>query len=201
MSETNRKKLEETLIPDSYHISIFESGTQDVGAEFVPGIYRFITLGLADAIKSVRDKDKPAAVVIRDMKTAILFGVRIEFIKGEDDESGSWNTVWSFNPDDFDDCSKYDAESPVMEPFFINRATACHLKLYPGSTYTLQRTAIQVLTDWLDKNALPDGTVEVELDNIFVAEVQVKNGVKIFNFIPSEEVTNICKSDADISAM
>lgn len=198
----NMKKLGETTIPANYHTMVLDQsqGHDTVGEEFVEPIYKFITQALADAAKQFREKDKPAAIVIIDMKGNILFGVKIEFIPGENEESGSWNTIWSFNPEDFEDCKKYQSESAMVAPIFVNRAVSHHLHLYSDYTtaYILERTAIEVLRQWLDANASTEGTVSVGIENFFEATVDVVDGIKIFNFIPTEEITNIAKSDADI---
>lgn len=198
------KNLLETVIPANYHTMVLDEsqGHNNVGEEFVESIYKFVVQALADAVKQFREKDKPVSVVIIDVKGNILFGVKIEFIPGENDESGSWNTIWSFNPEDFEDSKKYQSESAMVAPIFMNRAISHHLKLYSeySTAYILERTAIEVLKQWLDSNASTDGTISVGIENFFEATVDVVDGIKIFNFIPSEEITNIAKSDADIIA-
>ena len=84
---------------------------------------------------------------------------------------------------------------------FRDRLIKAGLKLSPPSDlpYILAKTAFQTLFDWLDTNAKEGETVSVVKDGLFEARVDVdSNGIKIMNLIPSEEVTNLAKSDGDI---
>lgn len=203
MSVVVEKKLGETVIQTNFHTAIIDNskGAYCLGEEFVEPIYKFTIQGLADAAKEYRSKEKPAAICIVDIHGNVIFGVKIEFIPGGDEDSGSWNTIWSFNPDDFDDCTKYTTDSQIIGAFFVNRAVTHKLQLYSNQStaYVLERTAVEVLKQWLDANASPDGTVKVVLDNYFEATVDVVDGIKVFNFIPAEEITNIAKNDGDIN--
>lgn len=200
-----KKMFEETLLAENYHLKINEVPTEDVNPEFVPDTYRAIVQGLAAAAKDVRDKESPASVVVNDIKGNPIFGVKIEFIPGADEESGSWNTIWSFNPDDItgEGIKVYDVASATIEPYFIRTLAKFKFRVYQntGVCYTLVRTAFDVLRTYLDQNALEAEPFEVELEGFFTANVNVVDGIKIFNFIPDEEVTNIAKSDGDIVTM
>lgn len=195
--------LSNSNIPIRFSEVIGSSGTQNVGEEFVPFIFEGIIMGFADAAKNLRDKNATVAVILRDrpLDGDFLFGIKIKFTPGSDDESGSWNTVWSFNKEDFEDCDiKHYVDEPNTMPSFRDRLIMAGLKLYPMSDlpYLLAKTAFQTLFEWLDTNAKDGETVTVVKDGLFEARVDVDNGIKIMNLIPSEEVTNLAKSDGDI---
>lgn len=191
-------------IPTRFSEIIYSSGTQRVGEEFVPFIFDGIIMGFADAAKTLRDKNATVAIILRDKPLAgdFLFGVKIKFTPGSDEDSGSWNTIWSFNSEDFEDAEiKYYVDDQNVSTSFRDRLIKAGLKLYPLSDlpYILAKTAFQTLFDWLDTNAKEGETVSIVKDGLFEARVDVdSNGIKIMNLIPSEEVTNLAKSDGDI---
>ena len=195
-------KFSESMVADMYSKAINEVPTQQVQSELVEDIFKSITQGFAFAVKEVKSKDNPVAVCTQDQNKNMLFGVKIEFIPGDDEESGSWNTIWSFNPEDFTDENIviYNSEDPKIEPFFVNAAAGFQLTLYPGSgtCYTLQRTMFQVLISYLDQNATEGDQFALELDGYFSATVDVVEGIKVFNFVPDEEITNLEKGDGEI---
>lgn len=196
-------KLEGSGLPERFSEAIGASGTHRVGTEFVPSIYQGVIMGFADACKTLRDKNATVAVIVRDrpLDGTFIFGVKIAFLPGSEEDSGSWNTVWSFNPDDFNDCEvKHYVDEPNVMPIFYDRIVKQGLTLYPLSDvpYTLARTAMQSLFTWLDVNAKDGETVSLTLAGYFEAKVDVQDGLKIMNLIPDEEVTNLAKGDGEI---
>ena len=56
----------------------------------------------------------------------------------------------------------------------------------------------QVLISYLDQNATEGDQFALELDGYFSATVDVVDGIKVFNFVPDEEITNLAKGDGEI---
>ena len=198
-------KVEGSTLAVLYSETIRSSGTHSVGEEFVQSIYNAIAMGFADTCKTLRDKNATVAVIVRDrpLDGEFIFGVKIKFIPGDNEDAGSWNTVWSFNPDDFNDCEiKHYTDEPNVAPIFHERLVKQGLSLYPLSdvAYTLTRTGMQCLFQWLDQNAKDGETVSIGSEGYFKATVDVVDGLKVMNFIPDEEVTNLAKGDEAIGS-
>lgn len=197
-------KIEGSELPANYSNAIEASGTHRVGTEFVPIIYQGVIMGFADACKSLHDKNATVGIILRDrpLDGEFIFGVKVAFIPGNEEDSGSWNTVWSFNPDDFNDCEiKHYVDEANTMPIFYDRIVKQGLALYPieNVAYTLTRVAMQSLFQWLDVNAKEGEQTAIGSEGYFKATVDVVDGLKVMNLIPDEEVTNLAKSDGEIS--
>ena len=59
---------------------------------------------------------------------------------------------------------------------------------------------MQCLFQWLDQNAKDGETVSIGSEGYFKATVDVVDGLKVMNFIPDEEVTNLAKGDEAIGS-
>ena len=204
MSE-NVIKLETSTIPEMYCKLLEASGALAIEAQFVPYVMNAVAEGIAASLKALKKKDGDVAVIFNDQKVngAFLFGAKIKFVAGDSDDNGSWNTIWSFNEADFEDCTeKYLAhrqEFPVMD-ILMERMIHNHLRVVSiaDMPWTLAMFTFKALKQYLDEYAKEGETVILRSQGKFDATVDVIDGVKVMNFIPDEEITNIAKSDAEI---
>jgi hypothetical protein len=204
-NETNMINLQNSTIPSNYEKFIFDTTEKlcQVGEQFVPHIYSGVVEGLARTAKLFKDKDCSVGIIVREQKDGdFIFGVKIKFIPGADEESGSWNTIWSFNAADFDeDCDKkYFIDDVAVSSTISNSLFRANLRVAGNvdTPFILTKACFKVLITWLDTCAKEGEQVSIGLDGKFEATVDVVDGIKVFNFIPDEEITNIAKSDAEI---
>lgn len=194
-------KIEESNIPQNYRRAVQQYPGKDVPTECIPDVYRYIVDGLAMAAQAKRDKDKPVAVCIMENKVPI-FGIVVTYIPGEDEDHASWTPIWSFNEADLqgDDVITYTTDDPEIDAFLASAASIYSLQIYPSSeaSYLLQRIAVNTLKAYLDDNASPSEVMSVEVEGKFTAEVEIKDGIKEFIFVASEDLNAKVKNDGDL---
>lgn len=202
---SNVKKFEDTTMPAEYSLLISENGTGAVytSEEVAPIVIRAILMSMCDYARTLKKKDKPIAVVIDDLAGNILFGLKVQFLDGtEDNPEGSWNPVWSFDPEDFADCDIYKITESRAYAILQNRAHVLRFRFTTSMNIpSAVRSVANVFVKWLDENAKEGDTVGAEMSGLFTVKVDVIDGKKVMNFCPDEELTNLIKDDAKLQAV
>ena len=194
-------KIEESTIPQNYRTIVQQYPGKDIPPECVPDVYRFIVDGLAMAAQAKRSKDNPVSICIMENKKPI-FGIVVTYIPGEDEEHASWTPIWSFNPDDLEGegITTYTTDDAEIGAYLASAATQYSLQVYPSSeaAYMLQRIAVSALLEYLDEAATTNERKEIEVEGKFTAGVEIKDGIKEYDFVATEDLNAKVKNDGDL---
>lgn len=195
----------DSSIPSRFALSIAEKSNNATVAypEQVHLIIGVCLQAMADYAKVVKAKDKPVAVTIEDLKGNIIFGLKVIYIAGSSDaEEGAWVPSWSFNAEDFADCTIYSVSESKSNSFFINRGDTIRMTFNtPASIYVSCYTFATQLKDWLIENVnVSKKEVEVELPAYFRAGASLEGDEVILTFDGEEELNNLVKDDATLQA-
>ena len=193
----------ESAILANYCLSLSEltSGLMELATEHVPKVTEVVLMSMSDYARAVKDKSKPVAIVIDDFKGNMILALKVKFYEGSaEDEDGSWNPVWTFDPEDITDCTVHKVSESQAFPFFKMRAITAYDMQYtdPSNAYHSALIFAEVLKRWLDLNANDGEVVSIHMDGMFTATVEVVDGEKVFTFVPEEELSNLIKDDASL---
>lgn len=181
---------------------LFHEKGYNVAEAHIDKIFYFTMFGVASILKDIKSKDRPATFVITDIKANPIASATVEYFENEDkDKPGNWSLVWSFDPEDIpNNALQVNLHDENTHSYFrIIAGEKWGMKFYDSTAIVnLITYSIEQLYKWLDENAKEDQTVEIELDGVFTAKVQVEDGKKIFALDPAGEVKTIIKDDAAI---
>lgn len=194
------KDFASSTIPANFALAVAEQsgGLTTVTEEVVPIITQVILMGMTDYAALMKKKEKPIAVVVDDLKGNPVFGIKVEFLEGtEDNPEGSWCPTWTFDKDDFADCDIYKCSEAKSYKFFTDRGKAYRMTFYtPSGAHVAALAFANTMYKWLDENADPNKEVGVELPGFFTASVSVVDDKKVMAFSVDEEISNLIKDDA-----
>ena len=199
-------RFEESTYSQTYAITLAErpqkSTTIDTAS--VHCVVETCLMAMSDYARVVKTKEKPIAIVIDDMKGQPILGLKVEFFEGTaDNPEGSWNPVWTFDPEVLKGCTIYNVSESRSHEFFINQGRRLYRMNFsaPNQIYMAALVFADSLRNWLDSQEVSeDTTVALELDGFFKASVTIIDGAKIMTFSADEEVTNLVKDDAKLQA-
>lgn len=199
-------KLMESQLGANFELQISEmtGGSIVFPAQFIDKLSKILFLGMADYIKSLRNKDKTAVVAIDDTQGKIMMWLKLEWMPGcEDDPDGSWNPSWGFDEAELGDQSNLviwrSSNNNDLITAAKNRGEAERIEFpEPLHIITAYRCFAKVLKSWLDTNARADEEVALVHENYYKATVTVINDEKVFTFSSEEELTNIMKGDGSL---
>lgn len=160
---------------------------------------------IADYLAMVKKKDEVVALEIQDHAGNFKMAGIVSYCKNEseDDETpGEWELTFTFNEEDLVDIkSRY----TIHDSFFQNVAAASSYKetllQFSQITYMVDMFSAMAeeLYKWLDVNASETEVVELDHDGYFLGRVSFEDGHKVFSLVPSEEIKQKVKHDADKS--
>lgn len=193
----------ESAIPANYCLSLSEltSGLMELATEHVSKVVEVVLMSMSDYARAVKDKTKPVAIVIDDFKGNMILALKVKYYEGSaEDEDGSWNPVWTFDPEDIADCNVYKVSESQAFPFFKMRAITAYDMQYtdPSNAYHSALIFAEVLKRWLDLSASDSEAASIHMNGMFTATVEVVNGEKVMTFVPEEELSNLIKDDASL---
>ena len=129
----------------------------------------------------------------------------VKYFDNEEDNPGNWSLTWTFDPKDIpEDAVKEDLLNPLFHPHFKAISAEKFGMMFTGDAalVNIMTFCIEQLYKWLDENAKKGEDVEITLDGVFTAKVQVEdvNGEeqKVFAIIPAGEVKTMIKDDVSI---
>lgn len=173
----------------------------DVGETHVEKLYYTLFYGVAHVLKDNKSKEAPTTFTITELSGKPVAAATVEYFEGEGNNPGNWSLVWTFNPDEIPENGvKFDLQNDLTHSYFRSIAGDKYGMRFRDRTavVALMTYIVEQLYKWLDENAKEGEVVEIELDNIFTAKVEVVDGVKVFAVDPSGEVKTIIKDDSAI---
>jgi hypothetical protein len=197
-------QFENTTFSQSYSLSTAEksSGNINIPEEAVVPVIKTAILAISDYARAVKNKEKPIAVIIDDLKGNMLLAAIVRYHEGEGDMPGNWSYEWSFDPEDIKDCIKFPVSESKSHTFFIERAKSINMEYSELSyIYIGCDQFANTLINWLDTNAKEEEEVELELSGYFKASVIVDGGKKIMSFVPDGAIKRLIKDDAVLETL
>lgn len=193
-------KLNETGLGETYAKLLNDKG-YSFSANFTDKIVDILFSGSVQLLKDMKSTDKPAAVVIEDLKGEPVFAIVCKYNSKEDDQTvaGNWEVFVSFDKNDFKE-----EETKVIK-IVDNMATVYYFN-YAMQKYGMKFNATEYLTVMLVDLAvlisqfLNDNTSKATDDEPFivsldkVVELIVDNkGNKAIEIMP--EIKKLVKDD------
>ena len=191
-----------TNLPQNVSKGLLEQFNYDFAPMYVEKLYDVLFYSAAYVLKELKDKNAPVAYVISDVKKNEIAAAMVEYHEGEDDNPGNWSLIWTFNVAE-------DVPANALKIYLDDVKTHKHFKTVAGTRQRFQYSNVEALVNlntyiiselykWLDENANEKEAVEIVLDNVFTAKVQIEDGKKNFAIIPAGEVKTIIKDDVAI---
>jgi hypothetical protein len=173
----------------------------DVAEAHIDKLYYTLFYGVAHVLKDNMSKEAPTSFLITEVMGKPIAAATVEYFNGEGNKPGNWSLVWTFNPDEIpENANKIDLQNDLTHPYFREIAgTKYGMRFHDKSAIVVLMTYIvEQLYKWLDENAKEGEVVDIELDNIFTAKVEIVDGTKVFAVDPAGEVKTIIKDDSSI---
>lgn len=199
-------KFEDSTYAQNFSITLAErsSNLTTIPLDAVHCVVETLVMGMSDYARMVKTKEKPIAIVIDDMKGNPVIGLKVEFFEGTpDNPEGSWNPIWTFDPEVLKGCTIYNVSESRSFQFFVDRGRKLYRMNFsaPNQIYFAAIVFADTLKAWLDAQEVSnDVTVSLELDGFFKASVTLIDGKKVMTFSADEEVTNLVKDDVKLQA-
>ena len=188
-------------LPNSISHGLFNEKGYDVAEIHVEKLFYILFYGTANLLKDKKSKETPVSFMITEVDGKPVAAATVEYFDGEGDNPGNWSLTWTFNPDDIaENAVKIDLQNDLTHSYFRSIAGEKYgMKFYDRtSIVTLLTFITEQLYKWLDENAKEGEVVEINLDGIFDAKVEIVDGVKVFAIDPAGEVKTIIKDDTAI---
>ena len=190
-----------TNLPHNISHGLYHELSYDVAEAHVDKLFYTLMFGAASILNDIKSKEAPSVLIINNIKGKSVAAAIVEYFDNGD-KPGNWSLRWTFDPEDIPEttATKVDLLNPNTQPHFRAVAGEKYGMGFHDSTaiVVLLTYCIEQLYKWLDENAKEGETVEIELDGIFQAKVEVIDGVKVFALDPAGEVKTIIKDDASI---
>lgn len=149
--------------------------------------------------------DEAVALCLTDVSGNFKFAGVVEYHDNKDnpDEPGNWSYVMTFDEKDINmlekkkTVKKYLYSSDGFKNVYdkvaydVGGISFCH----EGYMFDACLLVIDTLIQILDREAVDNDVVDVELPKYFTASVSVENGEKIFAITPAGEMKEIIKND------
>ena len=190
-----------TNLPHNVASGLYNEKGYDVSETHIDKLYYTLFYGVASALKGNMSKDAPLVFLITEVTNKPIAFAKVEYFEGEGNKPGNWSLVWSFNPDEIPaNAVTLDLQNDLTHSYFREIAGNKYGMRFHDRTavVTLMTYIVEQLYKWLDENAKEGETVEIELENIFTAKVEIVDGVKVFAIDPAGEVKTIIKDDSAI---
>ena len=189
-----------TNLPHNVSHGLYHEKGYDVAEGHIDKLYYVIMFGVANLLRDTKSQEVPTTFKITGLKNKPVAAATVEYFDNGDNP-GNWSLTWTFNVEDIpENAVKIDLQDDNTHSYFrVIAGEKWGMKFYDRtSIITLITYSMEQLYKWLDENAKEGETVEIELDGIFNAKVEVVDGVKKFAIDPAGEVKTIIKDDASI---
>ena len=172
----------------------------DFLGKVVNGVFR----GMASFLSVSKKKDKPVALVVKDLKGNFLMGTIVQYFPGEDDnDPGNWSLVYSLDEEDIKDGMEVIDITNSAFQTLLSTITKKHFNFNFKSSEMCWNILISIantMKSWLDANCKDNGEkTELESEGYFTASVALENGEKVMAIEPSGEMKQLVKSDATLA--
>lgn len=175
-------------------------------------LYKNLSEAIYEYLSLVQDKSKKTALVFtyHDQGNAFLAAAIKEYIPNEDNEEigGNWAFTYTFNQQDvFGDPEHTDVRYS-SDPQFLeimnhisknSKKTAdgipCGFNIAASYANKVFDYLFRYMLKWLDTNAREKESIDLVLEDHFVASVSVENGEKVFAMFPHGRAKSKIKND------
>lgn len=173
-----------------------------------------IFVGFASYLGKHKSKDKPVALILKDVYDKFHFAAYVQFLKQEEEnaDEGSWALNFTFEEEDIDKRNWEIHNFPEDEVAFAEVNKACFIQLGVGYNYIPKNdktnsndaspqelfcTVMDVIKEYMEQT-LSGGDPSLEMDNYFTMTAE-PNGEKIYIGIePSPILKQYVKDDSEI---
>lgn len=186
-----------TNLPHNISHGLYHEKGYDLAETHVDKIFYTMFYGVSNLLKDNKSMEKPTTFVINEVNGKPIAGATVEFFK----DSNNWSLTWTIEPENIPaDSNKLDLQNDLTHSYFRTIAGEKWGMRFHDRTalITMLTYSIEQLYKWLDENAKEGSVVEIELDGVFKASVEVKDGKKVFAVEPMGEVKTMIKDDSGI---
>jgi len=190
-----------TNLPHMISRGLYDEKGYDVAETHIDKLYYTLFFGVANILKDNKSKEAPTTFMITEVSGKPVAAATVEYFDGKGDNPGNWSLVWTFDPETIPkEGTKLDLQNDLTHSYFrVIAGDKYGMKFYDRtSIVTLMTYVVEQLYKWLDENAKEGEVVEIELDGIFNAKVEIVDGKKVFAIEPMGEVKTIIKDDSAI---
>lgn len=190
-----------TSLPHNMSDGLYNEKGYDVAETHIDKLFYTLFFGVANLLKDNKSKDAPTTFLITEVAGKPVASATVEYFDGEGDNPGNWSLVWSFNPDDIPaNATKLDLQNDLTHSYFrVIAGEKWGMKFFDRtSIVTLMTYSVEQLYKWLDENAKEGEVVDIELEGVFSAKVEIKDGEKVFAIEPMGELKTVIKDDSAI---
>lgn len=195
-------KLFETNLPQMYSKALFEEKCFDLAPEHTDKMFDTLFTGSANLLKAYESTEKPVAFIMKELNGNLIAAAVVRYFKSEEANTpGNFSLIWTFDPADIPEGSlEISIDAPGAHSFFIAVAGSKYGIKFKDTSCLINCLSFagSQLKKWLDENAKEGSVIEISLDGVFQARVEVNNGEKCFAIEPEGEIKNIIKDDAAI---
>lgn len=201
------KKFTETPVGDEMKNLILDNTRYTWDPYDTLATAEMVFLGISKFLRSVKSStdSNAAALVVRDNNNNFVFAAVIRYKDNTEAENmpGNWNLSYTMNEEDIKDVSVIHLHTNYSLSTFVDEISRkkhnmglINREFAPDMIQFLIRAVVNVL----DKNALPEGQGQfsINLEDIFIATVEVIDGNKEFAFTPGAVSKQYIKADVEI---
>ena len=193
--------IKETNIYANFKQSVYNEESLDVMECDANIVFHTLIGALTKRLATLKNKDKPVAIVYSDNKGEFLLGGVVKYHPNETEPEmpGNFTYELSFNKEDIvtDDTVIVDSNDSVYQAVMASFIeTQFHAKL--SSIHVLPRMipiAIRSIINWLDENA-KDKEITLEVEPYYTCSAIIEKGIKILTISPSAEMKRLIKDDS-----
>lgn len=196
--------FKETIIPEQLKIKMRTESRYALDPDYAEPIYEITFTTFSKFLNFMKSKENgSAAIICNDYKGNMVFASIVRYFPNEEqpDMPGNWNLSYTLNPEDIKDVVSKHYTIDVAYTKMYNDI-AVDLKNFQLSDVRfiidVTRVCIELIKEFLDKNAKEDEEVELLLPGIFRARVQVEDGEKIMSIEPDTTTKQLIKDDLAI---
>jgi hypothetical protein len=190
-----------TNLPHNVSHGLYNQKGYDLAESHIDKLYYILFYGVASVLKDNRSKDCPTTFTISEANGKPIAAATVEYFDGEGDNPGNWSLVWTFDPADIPaNANKIDLQNDLTHSYFRTIAgEKWGMRFYDRTAIvSLITYSVEQLFKWLDENAKEGEVVEIDLEGVFNAKVEVVDGKKVMAIDPDGEVKTIIKDDSAI---
>ena len=195
-----KTELMKSTLPNMYSQALAKKN-MGFAANFTHIIGWSIVSSVGDALRAIKSKEKPAAFAFYNGTNELLIAAKVFHDPSTDAEhpEGSWQYLWTFDPEDIKDCVIMDLNNVDNHFYIIKRAFDKYsMEFINNMLVPMVNTFFEVLKEWLTENAKEGENVFLEQPSVFLAGVVKDDKGIAFSFEPIGKMTQLIKDDADL---
>ena len=167
--------------------------------EAIPDLFKCTIASITNFLANTKKKGEKSTLVIRDEKRNFLLAGIVTYEDPEEEGTpGNWEYSLTFNEDDIKDATIVTecTDLGFVDMVIHTARYECRLELQtPTQCLAILRCTSSTLRMWLDQNAKENEKVEISLEDVFIASVEVEDGEKIFGITPDGEMKSMLKKN------